>query len=231
MNNFFKELAETLVDRQELRMSIKKIGEDIVVVVTPDFKSGTKNIELSGTPDEMDENFLTEIKKPLEADKQFSSNAAEVTTEIEEEKETKEVKSKVTPKSTEKVAAKKVTPKVETPEEEKEEEEKIELEEVVENLETKTSDEIEAAIIEEVKIEEVKEEVKEKNQPTTKSFDELMAAGKQFFNDRLYQDAETSYKEALALKPDNEKAKAALKNATAWVKAVNNIKKPEETNA
>ena len=77
MNTFFKILADVLVDRQEMRLTVKKIGTDLVVSVVPNFKQATQNMEMTGTPEDMDANFLNEIKKPAETKTEFTSTSTE----------------------------------------------------------------------------------------------------------------------------------------------------------
>ncbi|MBA3664008.1 MAG: PRTRC system protein E [Bacteroidetes bacterium] len=250
-NQFFTQLAETLKDRQELRMNIKKIAGDLVIVVTPNFKEEGKTIQMSGTPSEIDEHFLSEIHKPLSVEKAFESNADEVKKELEEdeEEEKKEIKTPEPKKPVKKAAVKKGSkypaPKVD-PQHEKDLEEALQPEEETkeeENDEAKLSPKFEEALKEEtiseaelevkleaeketiVTSEEVEEPVKEEDGPSPKElFEHFMSEGKRLFDDRKYQDAEASYKSATELFPDNEKAKAVLANATKWVKAIANLK-------
>ncbi len=85
MNQFFKQLAALLVDRQEVRLNITKIKDSLVILAVPNFKEEGKAVNITGTPEELDENFITEFSKPMAVINTFSSNAAEVAKEIEED--------------------------------------------------------------------------------------------------------------------------------------------------
>ena len=200
MSDFFKQLAAALDDRQDLRMNVKKIGEDLVVTVTPNFKEATKNIEMSGSPEEMDENFINEIKKPLEVKAAFSSNADEVKEELEEEEEEEEeAPKKETSSSKKKPANKKAAPK-------KIEKEKAEKpkKEVVEKTEP----------------------VKEEGPSKKELFDGYMAEGKKLHEERNYQGSVDAYIKAHEIFPD--KANNALAAERKWVIAVANLPKPKD---
>lgn len=221
MNQFFTQLAETLKDRQELRMNIKKIDGDLVIVVTPNFKEEGKTIQMSGTPEEMDEHFINDIQKPLSVEKAFESNADEVKKELEEEveEEEKEEATKAAKKADKKSPAKKGK-EVKKPVKEKEVQEKKESKEST--TEDKTSNEESAPETETVQ-EDKKPEPSAKEQ-----FKHLMEEGKRLFNDRQYAQAESAYKSATELFPEDDKAKAALTNATKWVKAIENMNKDKK---
>lgn len=93
MSTFFKEIAETMGDRQELRLNITKIGTDLVILAVPNFKDEGKHITISGSPEDLDLGFIEEIKKPLSVKaEKLISNADSVSTEEEEEEEEEEGK-------------------------------------------------------------------------------------------------------------------------------------------
>lgn len=79
----FKQIAELLTDRQEIRITIQKVGEDLVTITNLDFKKKGDPIHISGTPDELDEHYIAEISKPLQHKTAFSSNADKVAEDVE----------------------------------------------------------------------------------------------------------------------------------------------------
>lgn len=215
MNQFFRQLSATLKDRQEIRISIKKIENDLVAVVTTDFKSGTKNIEMSGTPEELDENFIAEIEKPISAISSFKSNADEVKAEIEkeEEEDNKEPakEEKKTPKA-QKSSKKQPSKKTEKPA----------------IVHEGPEDKVAEVSLEDVPVTQPPVDKQEEPQPTPEepvlskkeSFDKLIEEAKAAFADRKYKEAEAWYMKALEIYPENESAKKALDNASKWVRAV-----------
>ena len=101
MSTFFKEIAETMGDRQELRLNITKIGTDLVILAVPNFKDEGKHITISGSPEDLDLGFIEEIKKPLSVKaEKLISNADSVSTEDEEEEEEEKDNPPVTKKDT-----------------------------------------------------------------------------------------------------------------------------------
>ena len=217
MNTFFKQLAETLKDRQELRLTAKKIEGELVLIIAPDFQKEGTNIHMTGSPEELDENFFVELKKPLETKVEFQSNAGEVAAEEEEEnKPTKE-----TQPSGKKAAAKKAPTKAAK---------KVEKE-VVHN-EVLPEEISPSKPITEPVIEVGEETTEEEPKPTTEddivgksgmTFNECMDLGKTMFAHRKYKEAEQAYSLAVELQPENKKAIEARDNATKWVKAVANL--------
>lgn len=94
MKPFFTTLAEALKDRQEVRLNIKRIAGDLVVLAVIDFKEEGKPVSITGTPADMDENLIDELLKPLSVITKFSSNADEIKKEIEEEESEDDEKEK-----------------------------------------------------------------------------------------------------------------------------------------
>lgn len=84
---FFTQLTELMKDRQEMRLTIKKVGDDFSIIAVPNFKDEGKHIYINGSPSELDEKFLEELGKPLKVEGSFSSNAEEVANEVKEEAE------------------------------------------------------------------------------------------------------------------------------------------------
>lgn len=85
MNQFFKTLASSMEDRQEVTLNVKKIGDDLVVLAVPDAKKKGHAHQMSGTPDEIDEHFFLEFAKPISAKAGFTSN--QVVAESEEDED------------------------------------------------------------------------------------------------------------------------------------------------
>jgi len=213
-------------------MTIKKIEGELVVIAVPSFKDEGKHIHITGTPEELDESFISELSKPIAAQVEFQSNAAEVATEVAEEKEEEKADTKKeTEKSTKvkkapvKKAAKKVEPVVEDEAHEAELTETLQEEVTAPVEETENSEILNNSA-------ETQNEVTEEPQKATEdeiidktglSFNEWMELGKILFADRKYKEAEEAFSKAIDLSPENEKAKAELKKATQWVKAVSNL--------
>lgn len=109
----FKQLAGLMVDRQELRITITKVGEDLVTITNLDFKKKGEPLHITGTPEELDEHFVTELGKPLQHKAAFSSNADKVADKAQKDSEKKEVKS--TPSSGSKKPVKKAAKKAAKP--------------------------------------------------------------------------------------------------------------------
>lgn len=207
MNKFFTELSENLVDRQELRLSIKKIGNDLVVTATPNFKEAKHNIEMSGTPEEIDENFINEIKKPLAVKTAFSSNADEVTKELEEEaaeEKTEKSNPKKKPDAKKKADTKNTT-KAKAPVAKESAKEKPKVEEPVkEKAPEKSSEEIKAA-------------------SDKKQLEQYVKEGEQYMKDRKYPEAADTFKKALEIEPGNALVKQKYESADKWVRAIANL--------
>lgn len=111
MNQFFTDLAASMADRQEMRLNITKIGEDLVILAVPNFKDEGKHITISGSPAELDAGFITEMEKPLKvAAGKIVSNAEEVAAEMEEEQEDYDKSAKKSDKKADKKPATKSKP-------------------------------------------------------------------------------------------------------------------------
>jgi PRTRC genetic system protein E len=212
MNTFFKQLSEDMLDRQEVRMNVKKIGDDIVVMIVPNYKDDGKTIQMSGSPEEVDNGFFNELKNFQDSLTQglqtevIEGDAEESKEESPEKQPAKKPDAKDKGKksgSKSKVSAKKEENPEPIPEPSKT------VETIAETTEN-TGDS--------------KNEVSELNEsPKTSRFDELMAEGKSLFENRSYEAAANKYKEAVDLKPDDSKALAAFQNAEKWHKAVSRL--------
>lgn len=125
---FFKELSSLLSGTKKVTIIAQSVGDQITVGFFPEFASKdinekVKMCSITGTPEEMDQGFFAEIRKPIEAASAgLKSNAEEVATEIkaaaeeelEDEKAEKERKEKAAAKKSAPVKKAAPTKKVET---------------------------------------------------------------------------------------------------------------------
>lgn len=99
--NFFKAIAasEILKDKESLEMKLVRTGDEFTVMVIPKLENKKTIYTLVGTPEEIDESFISELNKPAVKMRAFTSSANEATIE-EEAKDTAktEVPSKIKPK-------------------------------------------------------------------------------------------------------------------------------------
>jgi hypothetical protein len=214
MSTFFKQLSEDMLDRQEVRMNVKKIGDDIVVMIVPNYKDDGKTIQMSGSPEEVDNGFFNELKnfqdsltQGLETSVIGEDEEENIPAGSEKGREIAKAKKQDVKKSTPKKAVK----KEETPS-------KAIAEPVIEAGEEKPEETTETEVTEELKKEEPAPV-----QDGNAKFEELMAEGKSLFENRSYEAAANKYKEALELKPDDAKALSALQNAEKWHKAISRL--------
>lgn len=208
---FFTELSKLLADKQELRLNITKTGEQLTVLATVK----GKHITASGTPEEMDQEFLSHLNAEVEA-KTFTFNVSDSNKEVEEEEETVE---KTAPASKKKEVAKpaikvKAKPEVTV----------IEEAEVIEEIEGPAI--AEAAKVElaqtpeKPKAEAPKEKVSAEAANKTRTFNHIMSEGSVLFKDRKYAEAQVKYKEALAIFPEDKTALLEEANSAKWIKAM-----------
>ena len=180
---FFTQLAELLDDRQELRITVKKVDGDLVTITNTDFKNKGEAVHITGTPAELDEAFVAEIKKPLEAPKAtFQSNADEVAEEIKKEaKEDADSKKKPAKPAGKANAKKKSAP-------------------------VKAASGSKKKPIKKAEQLEIKPDVSEE-------FDKLMAEAKLNIDADQHAEAIQYLEAALELNPDNKECKTVLKQA------------------
>lgn len=177
---FFTQLAELLDDRQELRITVKKVEGDLVTITNTDFKNKGEAIHITGTPAELDEAYMNEIKKPIEISKAtFQSNADEVAGKIQEEKKDE---SKNHDNGSKKLTSKKKPVKS-----------------AVKKSETKNK-----------KRPAKKAEQLELKPDVTEEFDKMMAMAKEAMDDKKYTTAKEYLETALTLNPDDETCKSEL---------------------
>ncbi len=241
--NFFTTLASYLDDKENINLTIQKTGEDLTVLLVPKIKGKTTTITMSGTAEELDEEFFNEFSKPFDKINGLVSNADEaVIEEVEEEEQEDGDDKKDAPAgkkaATKKAATKKAaTKKAATKEEDKPKVEKAVAQPGIENPEEKTTEEIEREIEKERKEKEDAEKLKAENlakeqaAKNKEEFDGFMKTGDAAFQDRKFLKAERNYKSAVELFPENEKAKAELHKASRWVtqlRDANLLKSQEE---
>jgi len=236
MNPFFKGISELLKDKQEVKLNVQKVGEDLVVLTSIEIGGEEKHISMTGTPEELDQFYLTELGKPLSVESKFQSNADEVAEEVKEDldedtKTKKNDKKKAVSSKASKVKSSKGKPVKETltKEEETKSEDDINTTGIAETVEITAVEEKAETVIEETVSapEPVIEQVKEGPSPE-EQFDFFMKEGKEHFDNREYESAEQSYSNAVSIFPDHAKAKAAYENAKRWAKAIADMRKLEE---
>jgi PRTRC genetic system protein E len=168
--NFFTTLSSYLDDKESIDLKVQKTGLDLTVLLVPKIKGKTATIVLSGTAEELDEEFFSELSKPVEKIKGLVSNADEVKIEDAEEeeeeeseddkKEKAEIKELAKKTATKKAEIKELAKKTAT---KKVEKDKLKVEEPV--AETKTEGEINPegksteAIEEEIQKQRIEDEV------------------------------------------------------------------------
>lgn len=202
-----------MLDRQEVRMNVKKIGDDLVVMIVPNYKNDGKTIQLSGTPDEVDNGFFNELKN-------FQDSLTEgLKTEViegeaeEDETDKKQDSKKLGSDNKTKPEVKKPTKKVEK--------KKVAVKTVEPVKEEKPM------VTEEEKVEEPKQE-EPKVESSHIKIDELMAKGKEAFENRNYDGAVDFYTEAYELNREDKKVEQALSNARKWQQAIARLKPATE---
>lgn len=196
--SIFAIIATLLEDKQSVDLKIQKVGDELVLLVDPKINGKTAAFTMSGTPEEMDEHFITELQKPIEKIKAFVSTAdkAEVADDETEEKDKKPAKKgkpeKPAPAKGKKSPAKKGKD-TETSEEESEEEEESETEE---------------------------EEEKTPEPPPIdhkKLYGEFIERAKAAFGIKKYMLAGALYEKALEHKPEDQAATEGARQCKLWV--------------
>lgn len=212
----FKQIADLMADRQEIRITIQKVGEDLVTITNLDFKKKGDPIHISGTPDELDEHYIIEISKPLQHKTAFSSNADKVAEKAEKDGKAKPAatssssnksKKKAAPKK--KAPVKKAAPVKKSPV--KAAPKKPEIKKGLSALLDKSKKDIAAnkPAANQLDIEKEAQKIEEQ-------YKAAMTAGNSAFKSKSYEVAAMSFKEALKLKPEDGRAKLDLQSATEW---------------
>lgn len=249
MSQFFKALQLFLKDRQEFDLNAKKIGEDLILSVTPDKKGKGKlfhiTIPAEDLNDEIDSRIFAELSGPIVSEKvEFKSTQTDApeTDDDDDYQKEDDTKKESETKSSAKKETKKPSGKKENSKPAKKaskadlkEDKKMELstentpidepfqttqEAVTEPTQSEASEDNN----EDLPLPDASADKKEDDGPEPEQiFEHFMSEGKRLFDDRKYKDAEASYQQAVDLFPDNEKAKSALLNATKWVKAIERV--------
>lgn len=113
---FFNELSQLLTGTKKVTIIAQQVGDQLTVGFFPEFASKDLNekvkmVSITGTPQEMDEGFFAEIRKPIEAASTgLKSNAEEVATEIKAAAEEELADEKAEAERKEKAASKKSAP-------------------------------------------------------------------------------------------------------------------------
>jgi hypothetical protein len=233
MSNLFTELAEAMEDRQEVILNIKKIGTDLVIMVTPDLKKKGTVIQLTGNPSEMDLNFMHEFKKPVVAKTEFSSEV--VSTDEKPKKKTSSGTTKKTTnrrasqaKSAKKAAPKKAAKKAASAKKavvKKAAAKKAAPKKgLADLLDKKTNP---PKVQEVKKPEPVVDEKKQQEEAAAaklkadkETFAQLMIDGGKHYDAHEWADAEATYMKATQLFPSDVKANIALANTRKWIRAI-----------
>lgn len=218
---FFTNLSDQMEDRQECVVNIKKIGGDLVLMVTPDIKKRGTVLHMTGNPAEIDLNFLHELKKPVEVKTEFKSEKVENPDldEDGEEDSNDGGKTKATKSTKKKSAAKK---SVAAPAKKNDDDDKKGKGTPGPKKKDAPIIKPEADVAADDKKAE-KEAADAKLKADKAAFDELMVNGKKQFEERKYSEAEAAFKLAVALFPEDQKAKKELEQATKWVTAMSKL--------
>lgn len=213
MNTLFTQLAAAMQDRQEAILNIKKVGNDLVVMVTPDVnKKGTVK-QMTGTPELMDAHFMEEFTKAPAAKVAFKAD--DVVTEQEEEEE--DEKPKATSKKEVAKKAKKMLSESNKADAKKRKQEEAQRADKIKAAKAEEGNEEPA---EEEKKEEAEVEEKPKEPTERERFNALMDEGKKLFDASQYSESATKFEEALKIFPDNAMAQKSLDNSNKWIKAM-----------
>lgn len=233
---FFQQLADKLADRQELRLNVKKVGTEIVLMIVPDYKGDGKVLHMTGEPVEVDIEFFSELEKSRSKDKaKFQATVTEGSDEdkdgqdddADDKKAVTNKKSSSKKKPVKKAATKKAKSTqglskggkmVNSKKDEKILSEKI----ANENKKKKKNGKSDSAAVGETTKETA--EVKETGPTKEDQFKTLMDQAKQDFDARKYTEAREGYKMALDLFPNNKSAEKEFNNADKWVKALERMK-------
>lgn len=230
MKPFIQQLDELMQkDRQKFILSATKIGQDLVIQITPDAKGTGKVIDITIPSEDIsaeniDEQVMNEVVNMMQqpAKVEMASSVTETETE-EEESEQEDSTEKEHSGGTKKPAAKKAPAKRGVKKEDTAETGKTE-EEIIENIEA-------PAAVEETPDPIVVVEEKKKAEPTQDvsapvlTFKEAKDKGTQLFADRDYKGSLEMYNYCLTLKPDDEVVQGLAKKSNQWVEAIARLKK------
>lgn len=214
MKGFFLQLMEIMVEGQEITLKTTKQGDVLVVLVEGKTAKGKALFQASGTPEEIEAEFIPAFVNAHEH-KGFTSQLIESASstkedEEEEEEEGKDDAGKAETKKEPKAAAKKTAAKkAETKKEEKPVKEETSA---VEELPQCNPPEATEGV-------DVKAEVANKQ----RVFNDCMEKGHIAFKEKRYDDAVREFKSALDIFPDEKKAQEQVKLSESWAKAVKEL--------
>lgn len=217
--NFFQELSALMQDKQIVKITITKVGEDLTILINKD----AKLINMSGTPEEVDGAILSHMKiSPVTETKELVVTVADAPEVDEEEEEEEEDSPNQTAeeKKEEKKAGKKKVEKPATVKRDKKEkekkEEKTDKAHEKELEETKVGEQTPPPAAEEKKVDVEKEKAND--------FKFFMDAGESAMIQRNYNGAVEAYTKAVEYAPvGNTTAKTELEKANKWKKAVDSL--------
>lgn len=235
MNTFFTELATGMADRQNMKFTITKVGEELTVMVVTNGKICNAN----SSPEEMDIHLIGEILKMPTAKTKFSAtisdekksdkkeedrddDAEDEDSNGDSENDVKEEKPKADKKkATSKGGKKEVAASKKVSDKSKEiiaEEEETAGPEMEVLPEVKNDTEANVPKVSQP----AKADPKAESARIDNEFKVLMHEGKQLFTERKYQEAVEKFQRALTLKPAEPEALAESNKAYKWVKALQN---------
>lgn len=212
---FFQDLAQILQDKQIVKITITKVGDNLTLLINKD----NKLIQMTGSPAEVDDGILPHLKVSPTQTTEFTvttTDAPEVEEEEEEEEEelTPEEKEKMQLELAAKVKAKKEAKKKPSKKEAKKADEEKKSE----------GDDIHKKNLGETLVPEVSETTPPPVEGNSEKFKELMSAGAKALAERKYTDAVGHYEEAMKIAPEgNTSAKTEYERALKWKKAVDSL--------
>lgn len=224
--NFFKGLSELMGDKQNVRLTVSKVGESLTILVVKD----NKNITFNGTPEEIDDAIMDHLRIAKVEKQEFSVTVSESPESPESPEETKERKCRVcgcTEENCSQCIEKTGGPCHWVEEdlcsacvESKAEDSNPN----VENPDVKDSINNETPSSEEVAAKEPVEKVQEEKQEEIKDFKYYMEQGKAAFEKKKWQDAMDFFMQAINTAPKgNTSARMEYEKAAKWKKATDEL--------
>ena len=192
--------ALNLKDNESIDLKIQKTGDEYAVLVIPRMEGHKTDIIVSGTSEELDENLIAEILKPVEKIRGLKSNAD--ATEIAEDKSENDDSEKSTPAGKKgKTAAGKASKKEKNPD----------------NKNT-SDDSAEKKVVEDkAEIERLAKEQLERNKAEAEKH---LADAKQAHADARWIDKDRAYQKAAALLPDDAALQKEFEEVTKYTNAL-----------
>jgi PRTRC genetic system protein E len=219
--NFFTELSALMQDKESIDLKIQKTGDELTVLLVPKIKGKTATITMSGSAEDLNEGFMSELLKPIEKINGLVSTASEVEIKDAEEDDNEEEAEEKKPEAKKSAPKKAATKKVDVV--------KSEDETPTITIDDKSTDEIEAEIEKErieaeeaerlasEQVEKEKAEQEAKEVELKEEFNHLIKLGDESLNARQYEEAEINYQKASKLFPDNKEVYEKFIKAQKWV--------------